>query len=231
MAGLGTAHGAQVRFTRAQVGLLDAMVASQPEVTVDETFARAREELQRFDGIRSAAAPAGFVGELRPYQRDGLGWLQFLQRFGFGGCLADDMGLGKTVMVLALLEWRRERRAQLSSGPDRPGPSLAVVPRSLVFNWKQEAVRFAPKLRVLDHTGASRLAPGDHFDDYDLVITTYGTLRRDAADLAHTRFDYAILDEAQAIKNAGHRLRQGRPATPCRAPSGPVRHPGREPSR
>ncbi|MGH7334982.1 MAG: DEAD/DEAH box helicase [Candidatus Rokuibacteriota bacterium] len=203
LAGLGTAHGAQVRFTRAQVGLLDALLASQPEVSIDETFARAREELRRFEGIRSAPAPAGFVGELRPYQRDGLGWLQFLERFAFGGCLADDMGLGKTVMVLALLEWRRERRAQIPPGPDRPGPSLAVVPRSLVFNWKQEAARFSPKLRVLDHTGASRLAPGEHFDDYDLVITTYGTLRRDAAELAHTRLDYAILDEAQAIKNAG----------------------------
>jgi SNF2 family DNA or RNA helicase len=78
-----------------------------------------------------------------------------------------------------------------------------VVPRSLVFNWKQEAARFTPKLRVLDHTGAGRLAPGEHFEDHDLVITTYGTLRRDAAALARTRFDYAILDEAQAIKNAG----------------------------
>ena len=77
-----------------------------------------------------------------------------------------------------------------------------MVPRSLVFNWKQEAARFTPKLRILDHTGAGRLAPGEHFDDYDLVITTYGTLRRDAAALARTRFDYAILDEAQAIKNA-----------------------------
>jgi superfamily II DNA or RNA helicase len=203
LAGLGTAHGAHLRFTRAQVGLLDALLASQPEVTIDATFARAREELRRFDGIRPVPAPSGFVGELRPYQREGLGWLQFLERFGFGGCLADDMGLGKTVMVLALIEGRRERRAQLPPGPDRPGPSLAVVPRSLVFNWKQEAARFSPKLRVLDHTGASRLAPGEHFDDYDLVITTYGTLRRDAADLAHTRLDYAILDEAQAIKNAG----------------------------
>ena len=203
LAGFGTAHGAQLRFTRAQVGLLDAMIAAQAEVKVDETFARAREELRRFEGIRPATAPAGFVGELRPYQGDGLGWLQFLERFGFGGCLADDMGLGKTVMVLALLEERRARRAQASAGPDRPGPSLVVVPRSLVFNWKQEAARFSPKLRVLDHTGAGRLAPGEHFHDYDLIITTYGTLRRDAADLAETPLDYAILDEAQAIKNAG----------------------------
>ena len=203
LAGLGTARGAELRFTRAQVGLLDVLIAAQPEVNVDETFARSREELRRFEGIEPAPAPAGFVGELRPYQRHGLGWLYFLERFGFGGCLADDMGLGKTIMVLALLEERRQRRAQTPPSPDRPGPSLAVVPRSLVFNWKQEAARFTPKLRILDHTGGDRLAPGEHFDEYDLVITTYGTLRRDAAELAETRLDYAILDEAQAIKNAG----------------------------
>jgi superfamily II DNA or RNA helicase len=203
LAGFGHAEGADLRFTRAQVGLLDALLAAQPDIACDETFARAREELRRFDGVRAAEAPPDFVGTLRPYQREGLGWLQFLARFGFGGCLADDMGLGKTIMVLALLDACRERRARLSSGPERPGPALAVVPRSLVFNWKQEAARFTPKLRILDHTGAGRLAPGEHFDDYDLVVTTYGTLRRDAAAFARTRFEYAILDEAQAIKNAG----------------------------
>jgi superfamily II DNA or RNA helicase len=201
LAGLGTAHGRALRFTHAQVGVLDALLADRPDIACDEAFARARRELQRFDGVRPAEAPAGFAGELRPYQREGLGWLHFLRQFGFGGCLADDMGLGKTVMVLALLEQRRQERA--AGRPGTPGPSLAVVPRSLVFNWKQEAARFTPKLRVLDHTGAGRLAPGEHFEDHDLVITTYGTLRRDAAALARTRFDYAILDEAQAIKNAG----------------------------
>jgi SNF2 family DNA or RNA helicase len=77
-----------------------------------------------------------------------------------------------------------------------------VVPRSLVFNWKQEAARFTPKLRVLDHTGAGRLPVGEHFEDYDLILTTYGTLRRDALQFKDVRFDYVILDEAQAIKNA-----------------------------
>ncbi|HVQ74337.1 MAG TPA: DEAD/DEAH box helicase [Candidatus Binatia bacterium] len=204
LAGLGEAHGRHLRFTRAQVSVLDALLGAQHEITCDETFARAREELRRFEGIRPEDPPEGFSGTLRPYQRDGLGWLHFLRRFGFGGCLADDMGLGKTVMVLAFLEGRREEREQRApDDPTRPGPSLAVVPRSLVFNWKQEAARFTPKLRVLDHTGAGRLAPGAHFDDHDLVLTTYGTLRRDAAAFAETRFDCAILDEAQAIKNAG----------------------------
>ena len=196
-AGLGAAHDDHLRFSRTQVGVLDALLAAQPEANVDEVFARARDSLERFEGIRPADPPAGFQGELRPYQREGLGWLHFLREFGFGGCLADDMGLGKTVQVLALLEERRAAREQDA----RIGPSLVVMPKSLVFNWKQEAARFAPRLRVLDHTGHQRRKSTEHFDDYDLLITTYGTLRNDAASFKDVRFDYVILDEAQAIKN------------------------------
>jgi superfamily II DNA or RNA helicase len=201
LAGLGTPEGDHLRFGRTQVGLLDALLAEQPEATADEQFQRAREQLHSFAGVEPADPPAGFVGQLRAYQCDGLGWLHFLQQFRFGGCLADDMGLGKTVQVLALLESRRELRASAPE-KDRPGPSLVVVPRSLVFNWKQEAARFTPQLRILDHSGLGRAKPGEHFDDYDVILTTYGTLRRDIVDLKDRRFDYCILDEAQAIKNA-----------------------------
>jgi SNF2 family DNA or RNA helicase len=107
------------------------------------------------------------------------------------------MGLGKTVMVLALLE---RRRTGSDDAEGEPRPSLAVVPRSLVFNWKNEAARFAPQLRVLDYTGSSRDAAS--ITDYDLVLTTYGTLRRDAVYLKEHSFDYVILDEAQAVKNS-----------------------------
>ncbi len=127
------------------------------------------------------------------YQMEGLGWLEFLQKFNFGGCLADDMGLGKTVQVLALLHRRREAGK---------GASLVVVPRSLVFNWKQEAARFTPDLRVLDQTAATRARDAANFADHDLVLTTYGTLRRDITSFKDFEFDYVILDESQAIKNA-----------------------------
>ncbi len=200
---LGTSHEDHVRFTRTQAGLLDALVSVQPEIHCDELFCRVREELQRFEGVQSTAAPSGFQGELRPYQKEGLGWLHFLHQFGFGGCLADDMGLGKTVQVLALLEARRGLRAGVKRGSAHPiGPSLVIVPRSLIFNWKQEAERFAPGLRVLDHTGHTRRRTSEHFNDYDLILTTYGTLRRDLGVFSNVRFDYVILDEAQAIKNA-----------------------------
>jgi hypothetical protein len=201
LAGLGSAGEDRLRFTRSQAGLLDALLASEPAVTFDAVFEHVRQELSGFAGVKAAEPTADFQGELRSYQREGLGWLHFLQRFGFGGCLADDMGLGKTIQVLALLEARREVRR--NDEANSPPPALVVVPRSLVFHWKEEAARFAPKLRILDHTGVARLRPGDHFDDYDVILTTYGTVRRDAPQFKDQRFDYCILDEAQAIKNPG----------------------------
>src|SRR5207244_925546 len=98
-----------------------------------------------------------------------------------------------TVMVLALLEARRS---------EETGPSLVVVPRSLIFNWKAEAERFAPDLRILDFTGQARRRDPKALEKTDIVLTTYGTLRRDAPFLKDVRFDYVILDEAQAMKNA-----------------------------
>jgi SNF2 family DNA or RNA helicase len=195
ISGFGTAKGDAIRFERSQAALLDALLAAQPAITYDETFARLRSELGTFTGIHPANPPPSFHGTLREYQREALGWFEFLQRFQFGGCLADDMGLGKTVMVLALLDSRRHARAK----GDR-SPSIVVVPRSLVFNWRDEAARFAPKLRVVDYTGTLR-DPAE-IERADLVLTTYGTLRRDAAALNAIEFDYAILDEAQSIKNA-----------------------------
>jgi hypothetical protein len=200
LAGLGSNKDDRLRFSRSQAGLLDALLAAEPAVTVDAVFENMRQELRGFAGVSEANPTGEFRGELRGYQRDGLGWLHFLRRFGFGGCLADDMGLGKTIQVLALLESRREVRR--NDEQNSPPPALVVVPRSLVFHWKEEAARFAPKLSILDHTGVTRLKPGDHFDNYDVVLTTYGTLRSDAVHFKNQRFDYCILDEAQAIKNS-----------------------------
>ena len=199
ISGLGTAEGEHIRFKTHQIGVLDALLASQQKASCDALFDHVRNELHNFSGIAPADAPVGFLGELRAYQREGLGWIHFLQKFRLGGCLADDMGLGKTIQVLALLE---ERRAARAGAQSEIPPSLVVMPRSLVFNWLREAARFTPDLRVLEHTGVERIRGHEHFDDYDAVFTTYGTLRRDAAFFREKTFDYIILDEAQAIKNA-----------------------------
>lgn len=189
----GDTDGGVVRFRRNQAGLLDALLATQPETTFDEGFARARDQLKNFGGIRPLPQPETFNGQLRDYQKDGLGWMEFLRRFEFGGCLADDMGVGKTAQVLAMFD---ARRAEGAAG----APSLVVVPRSLVFNWTQEAARFTPLLKVLDYTGLDR--DTGRFHAHDIVLTTYGILRRDILALRNVAFDYVVLDEAQAVKNA-----------------------------
>ncbi len=199
LADLGTTEEETLRFKPTQAIVLDALLAAQENVTVDAGFGKLRQKIRSFDGIAAKEAPRYFSGTLREYQREGLGWLHFLREFGFGGCLADDMGLGKTIQVLALLEARRNRRCVEG---ETKKPSLAVVPKSLVFNWREEAARFTPKLRVLTYTGIERAAVRDQFHEYDLIVTTYGTLRRDITLLTKIPFDYAILDEAQAIKNS-----------------------------
>jgi hypothetical protein len=149
---------------------------------------------QRLDPV---ATPAGFHGELRPYQRRGLAWLSFLDRLGLGGCLADDMGLGKTVQLLALEALTRQ------DGP-RP-PTLLICPLSVVGNWQREAARFTPGLTVLVHHGPDRLR-GPEFlaaaATHDLVVTTYSVAARDVEVLAELTWDRLVLDEAQQIKNA-----------------------------
>ena len=195
LADLGSANADGLRFGKAQAGLLDALLAAQPGSKCDVAFTKVRKELHAFEGVAPLEAPPNFQGELRPYQREGLGWLDYLRKFDFGGILADDMGLGKTIQVLALLQRRKTKR-------QAKGPSLIVVPRSLVFNWMQESSKFTPKLKILDYTGPGRHASRESFPKYDVIVTTYGTLRSDIVDLSEMSFDYAILDEAQAIKNA-----------------------------
>jgi superfamily II DNA or RNA helicase len=201
LAELGQQEGDSLRFAPSQTLLLDALLSEQDEVRIDQQFAAFRRQLKSFSGIKAARPPRGFRGELRPYQLEGLGWLKFLQKFRLGGCLADDMGLGKTIQVLALLESRRTRPVE--SGGTRK-PSLVVVPKSLVFNWLDEAQRFAPRLRVFNYTGIDRAERweserAEH--EIDVIVTTYGTIRRDIMILREMAFDYVILDESQAIKN------------------------------
>ncbi len=180
------------RFLPAHAMLIDALLGGDEEAEVDAAFERLRERLHALDDLPPHPEPEGFRGELRPYQRYGLAWLHALRFLGLGGCLADDMGLGKTVQVLALLASRVAEETGHA-------PSLVVVPRSLISNWISKAARFAPALRVLAYHGRGRDA--SRIDDYDVAVTTYGTLIRDVDQLAEKSFDLVVLDEAQAIKN------------------------------
>jgi superfamily II DNA or RNA helicase len=178
-----------LRFTRAQLGLLDALLADDREpVAWGPSLDALRTQLANTTRLVGAKTPRAFRGKLRPYQAQGVAWLAWLEGIGVSGCLADDMGLGKTVQVLAHLVSRKARGEQR-------GPSLVVAPRSVVYNWLDEAARFAPSLKVAE------LAAGAKLDEPDVVVTTYGILRQEIANLTKTTFDYAILDEAHAIKN------------------------------
>ncbi len=189
-------------------------------VTEVETEGWVKELLDRLTHLEKMAPiapPAGLQGQLRPYQLQGVSWLAFLRRFGFGACLADDMGLGKTIQLIALLLHERERGEQGLTAPEkdetpenysllmRPGPTLLVCPMSVVGNWQRELARFAPSLKVMVHHGADRLT-GDEFEtaarSHEVVLTTYALAQRDEAELARIEWQNLVLDEAQNIKNA-----------------------------
>ena len=186
--------GEGLRLASAQVTLLDQLLMEGDRIQADDEFKRRRENLRRFSQIEPRALPDGLKANLHPYQKSGFDWLHFLHEYGFGGCLADDMGLGKTVQCLAFLQ-------SLAESHEAKAATLLVLPRSLVFNWEREAARFTPTLRLMNHAGTTRAKDLADFDEYDLVLTTYGIMLRDIEMLRKHRFHYVILDEAQAIKN------------------------------
>jgi len=151
---------------------------------------------QKFEGsnsIQEVEVPKGLTASLRHYQKDGLNWLNFLDDFNFGACLADDMGLGKTIQVLAFILSQREKV--------KHNTNLVVVPASLIFNWKAEVKKFAPSIKVKTIYAGERTRTTDTFDDYEIILTSYGTLLSDIRFLKDYRFNYIFLDESQLIKN------------------------------
>jgi superfamily II DNA or RNA helicase len=173
--------------------------------------------------IESQDIPAQLNASLRNYQRDGYNWMYHLFAKGLGGCLADDMGLGKTIQTLTLL-LKLKRQEQLypvfehkNSGQlslfvaEIPGQehfqssTLIVLPVSLVHNWEKEIQKFSPTLKVFVYSGAHRReknSMSDIINNYDIILTTYGTVRNDADELSQYEFFFLILDESQYIKNS-----------------------------
>ncbi len=184
------------------------------------------EKLNRLQSLPSAPLPLGLHAELRDYQMEGFKWLSFLKENGFGGCLADDMGLGKTLQAIAILLKSKADGTGLTTPnagqdvPTREGQlslfgenhkqftSLIVVPASLLHNWSRECRRFAPGLKLLEHVGNQRNRDLSNFPYYDLVVSTYHTVRQDILRFSAFHFDYIILDESQMIKNPFSKLYQ-----------------------
>jgi hypothetical protein len=157
-----------------------------------------RERLKNFEGLPAIQLPASVQADMRPYQKDGFDFLCHLTNIRLGGILADDMGLGKTLQTLAWLAWLKERH-----GKD-PKPSLVICPASVLHNWRREANRFTPHLKVLVlESGAARHNLRKQIPQHDLIVTNYALLRRDLEELQKFAFRAVILDEAQFIKNPG----------------------------
>jgi non-specific serine/threonine protein kinase len=186
-------RGAETRLSRFQVPLLLELFAGG-EAKVDAGFRQAAERLKAFSGVQPVAPPKGLGTALRPYQAEGLKWLAFLRDYGFHGILADDMGLGKTLQVIAILLAEKEAGG-------KHGPSLVVVPTSLIFNWAHELARFAPALNVRIWHGPDRHAQLGTLSDADVVLTNYALVRQDLDRLEGLQFHYLVVDEAQYIKN------------------------------
>ncbi|MDN3583354.1 DEAD/DEAH box helicase [Mucilaginibacter flavus] len=152
-----------------------------------------REKLVDFDSIKPVEVSPDLLATLRPYQQRGLNWLNFLDDFNFGGCLADDMGLGKTMQIIAFILSLRKKTAHKTN--------LLVVPTSLIFNWQAEVQKFAPSIRIHTIYGADRIKSTAGFDGYEIILTSYGTLLADITFLKSYQFNYVFLDESQQIKN------------------------------
>ena len=184
----------RIRIPKSQYALIEELY--KEEVLSDEVkneLAFYKEKVAEFERIDAIKPPKALKATLRDYQKEGLNWLNFLDEFGFGGCLADDMGLGKTVQVLAFILLQKEKRDH--------NTNLVVVPTSLIFNWMAEVEKFAPTLRIRSIHGINRVKDCADFDQYDIILTSYGTLMSDITFMKKYRFNYIFLDESQAIKN------------------------------
>ena len=193
-------------------------------VVAGDALKRLLEEMQQPQVSADSDAGPELRATLRPYQRQGAHWLWFMNRLGLGACLADDMGLGKTIQVLSLLLVLKKRRSREPGGLETTGPSLLILPASLIANWRAEIQKFAPSLSVFyahpsetPNTEMTQVAkdPVKALAEHDLVISSYSMAIR-LAWLKDLTWNMVVLDEAQAIKNAGARQSRAVKELRCR---------------
>jgi superfamily II DNA or RNA helicase len=188
----------QLRLSKYHMSVIDELYDNRNEEELIIRLEEKYEQLREFNRIREVPPPEHLLPILRPYQVHGFHWLNYLQDVNWGGILADDMGLGKTVQALSFLQHFRDTNSRLSA--------LVVCPTTLMFNWENEIKKFTPSLTYHIHHGGDRTRSKETLAEYNVIITTYGTLRSDIKLLLEMPFDYAVLDESQAIKNPSSKV-------------------------
>ena len=192
---MGETKGNKLRLKKYHFSALDELLAEVDEEALHDELEERKERLADIisNDFSSLTPPPQLTAELRPYQQAGYQWLAFLNEAGWGGILADDMGLGKTVQTLAYLQHYKNE--------NEDARFLVVCPTTLMYNWENEIKKFTPQLKHFIHHGPKRSASARAFAPYDVIITTYGTMRSDIKMFNNYFVDYVILDESQAIKN------------------------------
>jgi superfamily II DNA or RNA helicase len=188
----------KLRLSKYHMSVIDELYENRNEnelsFELDEKFSRLRE----FKNIPEIDPPAHLESTLRPYQKSGFQWLNYLNDVTWGGILADDMGLGKTIQALTMLEHYKTSTGNLKA--------IVICPTTLIYNWKNEVEKFTPSLTWHIHHGSVRTREIEELQKYNIIITTYGTLRSDIQVLLKMKFDYVVLDESQAIKNPSSKV-------------------------
>jgi SNF2 family DNA or RNA helicase len=187
-----------LKISKIHYMLLEDILDKIDDKTVRQDIEARKNKLLQFDQLEKKPLSSEIKASLRPYQESGFNWLQSLDDLGWGGCLADDMGLGKTLQTISFLQFLKEKY---------PGSTqLVICPTSLIFNWESEMTKFCPTLKFHIHYGTQREFSETHFNDYDVVLTSYGVVRNDIEELNNFLWQYIILDESQAIKNPDARV-------------------------
>jgi len=188
----------ELRLSRYHLSVIDELYENRNEEELIIHLEKKYEQLREFNKIKEIDPPEHLAHILRPYQVHGFHWLNYLHEVNWGGILADDMGLGKTVQALSFLHYYKEHYGRLRA--------LVVCPTTLIFNWENEIKKFAPGLTYRIHHGGERLRNKEALNEFEVIITTYGTLRSDIKLLMDIPLDYVVLDESQAIKNPSSKV-------------------------
>ncbi|HXS56597.1 MAG TPA: DEAD/DEAH box helicase [Hanamia sp.] len=188
----------QLRLSKFHLSVIDDLYENRDETELSFELDQKYERLRAFKSIPEVQIPDELLGRLRPYQLSGFHWLNYLNTVGWGGILADDMGLGKTVQALSMLSHYNKEEGGLKA--------LVVCPTTLIYNWENEIRKFTPSLTWRIHHGNVRAKTKEELEGANIIITTYGTLRSDIQLLLKINFDYAVLDESQAIKNPSSKV-------------------------